>query len=195
MPKRFNNLKAALKLLRPLNSETGTPVDLPDTTALGFFQAVQAGKKKIEYGDRPEGSEPGKLVTYSLVPFATPVNTAPRVFVYMSLRSETNLSKSGLATGDLNVGKTAELLATASDLVGFVAAKCNVRVVGTASTTKTSQLTGQKYKTKGGESYTYPMGFGLGEGAKGYKDVKAAVLAKVKAANNRSVSFSPEIYR
>jgi hypothetical protein len=194
MPKRFNNLKAALKLLRPLAG--GDPVDLADTSALGFFQAVQAGKKDVKYGDRPEGSEPGKLITYSLIPFATPVNTAPRVLVGMSQRSETNFAKAGLTAADLNVGKTAENLAAAADLVGFVAAKCTVRVSGTSTTEKTSKLTGQKYKTKGGDSYSYPMGFGVGETAKGYKDVKSAVLAKVKTgSNNRSASFTPEIYR
>ncbi|WP_017656230.1 hypothetical protein [Fortiea contorta] len=193
MAKRFNNLKSALKLLRPL-SGTGDAVDLADTSALGFFQAVQAGKKKVEYGDRPEGSEPGSLVPYALVPFATPVNTAPKVLTALSKRSETGFSASGITAADANISKEAANLSAAVELVGFVAAKCTIRVVGSTTETKTSKLTGQKYKTKGGRSYTYPIGFGTGEAAKGFKDVKAAIVAKAKS-NTRSLSFIPEIYR
>jgi hypothetical protein len=125
MAKRFNNLKAALKLLRPL-SGSGDAVDLADTSALGFFQAVIAGKKTVEYGDRAEGSEPGKLIRYALVPFATPINTAPKVLTYLSQRAETGFSTAGIAAGDANIAKTTEALSAAVDVVGFVAAKCNV---------------------------------------------------------------------
>ena len=195
MAKRFNNLKAALKLLRPL-SGTGDAVDLADTSALGFFQAVQAGKKSVEYGDRPEGSEPGTLLLYSLVPFATPVNTAPKVKTYLSKRSETGFATAGIVAADANISKTAEDVGAAVELVGFIAAKAVIRVSGTTSATKTSKLTGQKYKTKGGSSYSYPIGFGVGETAKGFKDVKEAIATKVKLNNTtRSVSFTPEIYR
>lgn len=195
MAKRFNNLKAALKLLRPL-SGTGDAVDLADTSALGFFQAVQAGKKAVEYGDRPEGSEPGKLLLYCLVPFATPVNTAPKVITYLSKRSETAFTTAGIAAVDANISNTPADVTAAVELVGFVAAKATIRVPGTSVTQKTSKLTGQKYKTKGGSSYSYPIGFGVGETAKGFKDVKGAITTKVKAGTtNRSVSFTPEIYR
>ncbi len=197
MAKRFNNLKSALKLLRPL-SGTGDAVDLADTSALGFFQAVQAGKKAVEYGDRPEGSEPGKLLLYSLVPFATPVNTAPKVKTYLSQRSETGIAAAGIVVADANISKAPADVSAAVELVGFVAAKAVIRAAGTTTTTKTSKLTGQKYKTKGGNSYSYPIGFGVGETAKGFKDVKEAIANKVKAGTNganRSVSFTPEIYR
>lgn len=193
MAKRFNNLKSALKLLRPLTGD-GLAADLPDTTALGFFQAVQAGKKAVKYGDRPEGSEPGQLITYSLVPFATPVSNAPKVLTTMSKRSETNFSAAGLAAADLNVSKTSSDITAAVELVGFVAAKCTVRVAGATTSTKTSKLTGLQYKTKGGASYSFPMGFGVGETAKGFKDVKAGIITKVKSAT-RSASFTPETYR
>lgn len=194
MAKRFNNLKSALKLLRPL-SGTGDAVDLADTSALGFFQAVQAGKKAVEYGDRPEGSEPGQLLLYSLVPFATPINTAPKVKTYLSKRSETGITAAGIAVADANISKAPADVAAAVELVGFVAAKAVIRVPGTTTTTKTSKLTGQKYKTKGGNSYSYPIGFGVGETAKGFKDVKEAIATKVKTVATRSVSFTPEIYR
>ncbi|MBD2516861.1 hypothetical protein H6G93_17920 [Nostoc sp. FACHB-973] len=194
MAKRFNNLKAALKLLRPL-SGTGDAVDLADTSALGFFQAVQAGKKAVEYGDRPEGSEPGQLLLYSLIPFATPVNTAPKVITYLSKRAETGFTAAGIVAADANISKTPADVAAAVELVGFVAAKATIRIAGTTTTTKTSKLTGQKYKTKGGSSYSYPIGFGVGETAKGFKDVKGAITTKVIANDNRSVSFTPEIYR
>ena len=187
-------MKAALKLLRPL-SGTGIAIDLADTSALGFFQAVQAGKKAVEYGDRPEGSEPGELLLYSLVPFATPVNTAPKVKTYLSKRSESGIGTAGITVADANISKTPADVAAAVELVGFIAAKAVIRVSGTTTTTKTSKLTGQKYKTKGGSSYSYPIGFGVGETAKGFKDVKEAIATKVNTNPNRSVSFTPEIYR
>jgi hypothetical protein len=194
MPKRFNNLKAALKLLRPL-SGTGEAVDLADNSALGFYQAVVSGKKTVSYGDRPAGSEPGEFILYSLVPFATPVNTAPKVLVGMSKRAETNLGTAGIAAADLNVSKAANDISAAVELMGFTPAKCTVRSAGTATVSKTSKLTGRPYKTKGGSSYSFPMGFGVGETTKGFKDVRAAIATKVNTVSTRSVSFSPEIYR
>lgn len=193
MPKRFNNLKSALKLLRPLSGE-GQAADLPDTTALGFFQAVQAGKKQVEYGDRPEGSEPGVLISYALTPFATPVNDAPKVKVSISKRSETNIATAGVTADDLNISKADTDISAAIEIYRFIPARATIRVVTNQTTTsKTSKLTGRKYKTKGGSSYTYAFGFKAGETAKGYKDVKSVIATKVKSAT-KSVSFTPERY-
>jgi len=190
--KRFNNLKAALKLLRPLSG--GDAIDLADTSALGFYQAVAAGKKEVTYGDRPEGSEPGSLIVYALTPFGTPAADAPKIQVTMSKRSEApGLSSSGLAITDLAVVKTPEVIETAVDADGFIAAKVTVRVAGTSVTTKTSKITGRPYKTKGGSSYTYPFGLITTTLADGQKARKEAIARKVKTAS-RSASFTPERY-
>ncbi|HLO88875.1 MAG TPA: hypothetical protein VK203_28260 [Nostocaceae cyanobacterium] len=196
MAKRFKNLKSALKLLRPLAG--GDAPDLPDSSALGFFQAVVAGKKTVEYGDRPEGSEPQSLITYALTPFADPGTDAAKLLVSMSQRAESGLSTSGIAATDLFVSKTGTDIAAATDAQGFTPARVTVRVAGTADTTNTSKLTGRRYKTKGGASRTYPFGRNPSSSTEGYKDRKAAILGKVKTGTggaNRSASFTPEIYR
>lgn len=189
--KRFNNLKAALKLLRPLSG--GDAPDLADTSALGFYQAVVAGKKKVEYPDRPESSKPQEAITYTLIPFGTPSADAARLKVTMSKRSENQLSPAGLTVGDLNVTKTAQDVEAAIDAEGFIPAKVTVRISGTTETEKTSKITGQKYKTKGGDSYTFPFGLDKTALTNGQKAVKTAIAKKVKSTT-RSASFTPERY-
>lgn len=187
--KRFNNLKAALKLLRPLAG--GDAVDLADTSALGFYQAVASGKKEVNYPDRDAGSKPEQLILYALTPFGTPAADAPKLIVTTSKRSETNLSNAGLAITDLAIVKTPEVLEAATDAEGFIPAKVTVRVSGTTETTKTSKLTGRPYKTKGGNSYTYPFGLITTTLADGQKARKIAIAKKVKSAT-RSASFTAE---
>lgn len=187
--KRFNNLKAALKLLRPLAG--GDAVDLADTSALGFYQAVAGGKKEVSYGDRPEGSEPGSLILYALTPFGTPATDAAKILVTMSKRSETGLPTSGLGVDDLAVVKTPAIIEAAVDAEGFIPAKVTVRVSGVSVTEKTSKITGRKYKTKGGNSYTYPFGLVTTTLADGQKARKLAIAKKVKS-DTRSASFTPE---
>jgi hypothetical protein len=187
--KRFNNLKAALKLLRPLAG--GDAVDLADTSPLGFYQAVASGKKEVNYPDRAEGSKPKELILYALTPFGTPAADAPKLIVTVSKRSETNLTAAGLAITDLKIVKTAEVLEAATDAEGFIPAKVTVRVAGTTETEKTSKLTGRKYKTKGGDSYTFPFGLDTAALTEGQKARKAAIAKKVKTAT-RSASFTPE---
>jgi hypothetical protein len=204
MAKRFNNLRAALKLLRPL-SGTGDAPDLADTSALGFFQAVQAGKKNVEYGDRAADSKPKSLVTYSLIPFATPDKDAPRVLTTMSLRSEEKFTTTKASALLLGVDKTDAKVNVASRLYRFEPAKATIAVKkstnsdGSSGTTQpTSKLTGRKYKKVDRDSYTYPMGYvvtGTGDNTigKGFKDAKNGLVDALKTSGNK-VSFKPERY-
>jgi hypothetical protein len=204
MAKRFNNLKAALKLLRPLTG-TGDAPDLADTSALGFFQAVQAGKKTVEYGDRDANSRPKSLVTYSLIPFATPDTDAPRVLTTMSKRSEEKLVTVDVTVALLGVDKTDEKVNIASRLFRFESAKAVITVKqstnsdgSSTASQPISKLTGRKYKKVNKDSYTFPMGYvvsGTGSNiiGKGFKEAKNGIVDALKTKGNK-VSFKPERY-
>lgn len=189
MPKRFNNLKAALKLLRPLNGQGDAP-DLADTSALGFYQAVVAGKKAVEYGDRANDSKPKGESRYALTPFATPAADATKVKVTMSQRAEEKVSAAGLTTGDLNALNTTQVMTDAVQLYRFQPAKITVRVFTEGTTPTNSKLTGRRYKKTNSASYTYPFGWETG---KNYATAKSALAAKVQG-DNRTASFTPERY-
>jgi hypothetical protein len=204
MAKRFNNLKAALKLLRPLSGTGDTP-DLADTSALGFFQAIQAGKKDVKYTRTGTESNPKSLVTYALTPFATPSKTAPKVLTTMSERSEGRFANTGVTTVLLGVSKEKATTEVAVQLFRFEPARATVSVKGatpsdggSVTTEATSKLTGRKYKKVAKNSYTYPMGVTFEDGANvtngnGFKDSKVALVRAIEA-KGASVSFKPERY-
>lgn len=192
MTKRNKTLNAALKLLNPLTG--GQAPDLNDGTPLGFYQAVRAGKKVVSYGDRDAASQPGALVPYVVRPFADPDADANDVLVTVSRRAESALGTVSLTAAELNISKLPADIANADEVEGFIPARATVTVKGTAETSKTSKTTGRRYKTKGGNSYTFPFGLKSTALTAGYKAVKAAILTSAKA-ENRSVSFTPEVYR
>ena len=73
---------------------------------------------------------------------------------------------------------------------GFFPAQAIVSVFSGTETEKTSQITGQKYKSKNAKSYTFPYGASVTEKAEG--NVRKDISAAVAVLNNASVSFSSE---
>ena len=192
MPKRFHTLKRALKLLRPLAG--GDAVDLPDTTALGFFQAVQSGKKHVSYGDRPTASKPGTILEAAVLPFATPASGALFAQVTLSERSSTsdNLTKASISKAVLGYETDNTAFNTRVSLKGFRSAKATIRVFATGTTKPTSKLTGQAYKKANVTSYSYPFGLLKDARGEGYNARKVAIVNAVTQKDTNSVSFTPE---
>jgi hypothetical protein len=189
MPKRFNNLDAALKYLNPKGSDGESTSEAPAGSQLRFYQDWKAGKRAIEYGDRDAGSRPGDLKRVTVKPFAFASADTTEYIVDLSTRAETNISSAGLTLTALGV-KTDTSAGTV--IANFKPAKVTVAVVGTTSTPAESKLTGRKYKKKSASSYTFPLGRTTGDAV--YAEAKAAVLAAANAAN-RVITFQPEYFR
>ncbi|MDZ8071140.1 MAG: hypothetical protein RMY64_36925 [Nostoc sp. DedQUE08] len=189
MAKRFNNLDAALKYLRPTSSgEDGVVPDAPAGTPLKKYQDWKAGKIDIDY-PRSASSNPGRIVAVSIKPFALPVASTDEYIVRMSNRAQGQYSLFGLSAAALGIAAV-----DSNDIVAreLKPAKASCRnITGTTPTSVTSKLTGRPYKTKADTGYTFP--FGAITAQPSYSDQKAAILGLVTAAGEtKAVSFIPE---
>ncbi|NET72923.1 MAG: hypothetical protein F6K62_18920 [Sphaerospermopsis sp. SIO1G2] len=189
MPKRFNNLRAALTFLRTPGADPNAPIpDAPAGTVLAKFQNYEKGGS-VEY-TRDPSSLPGSLLTVSVKPFGDLEADAPTAKVFLSTRSNGAFQASGLSKTVLGIP---EQVGDAIDITGFVPAKAIVRVTtGTTATPKTSQITGLRYNSKDSDSYTFP--FGQTSANNSSKKQKSAITQAVEAQATRGVSFKPEIY-
>ena len=190
MAKRFHTLKRALKLLRPLAG--GDAADLPDTTALGFFQAVQSGKRHVTYGDRADTSNPTSFLEVAVLPFATPGTGSLYASVPLSQRASLHLTQASVTKAQLAYETEGTHVDTALSLKGFRPAKANIRVYQTGTTTANSKLTGQAYKKAKVTSYSFPFGLKADARTDGYNARKTEIVNAVSAKPTNSVSFTPE---
>lgn len=188
MPKRFNNLDAALKYLNAKGTDGESTSEAPAGSQLRFYQDWKSGKRAVEYGDRDAGSRPGDLKRVGIKPFAFPSADTNLYIVDLSSRAEGNLTAAGLTKAKLGIEDD---VSTGKNTVNFRPAKVTINVVGTTSTPAESKLTGRKYKKKSGSSYTYPLGRTTSEVT--YAAAKAEVLSTA-SASNRVISFIPEVY-
>lgn len=196
MPRRFNNLDAALKYLRPTGANENTEIpDAPANSQLRFYQDFKAGKRLIKY-TREAGSNPGDIKPVALKPFALPSADTSKFLVGASNRALTNFTAAGIAATDLNIDTTPEGLNDVQEVIGFTPARAIIKnVTGTTGSPKTSKITGDSYKSKANDSYTFPFGRGTGDNVV-YSQVKGAIAAAVAGATgNKGVSFKAEIYR
>lgn len=189
MAKRFNNLDAALKYLRPASlGSDGVVPDAPANTPLKKYQDWKAGKININY-PRSASSNPGKIVKISIKPFALPSASTDEYVTTISNRAQGQYALFGLSAAALGIAAVDNNDIRAK---GFKPAKAFCRnVTGTTATTVTSKLTGVPYKTKSDVAYVFP--FGAITAQPSYSDQKAAILALVIASGEtKSVSFTPE---
>jgi hypothetical protein len=189
MAKRFNNLDAALKYLRPASStDDGVIPDAPAGTPLKKYQDWKAGKVDIDY-PRAAASNPGKIEKISVKPFGEPVASTSEYLTSISGRAQAQYALFGLTAANLGIEAPDN-----DDVVskGYKPAKASCRnVTGTVASSVTSKLTGIPYKTKADTAYIFP--FGRTTTNPSYKEQKAAILALVTAAaGTKSVSFIPE---
>ncbi|WP_138500900.1 hypothetical protein [Nostoc sp. PA-18-2419] len=193
MARRFNNLKSALKYLRPPGANENSVVpDAPEGTQLRKFQDFKAGKVVVKV-TRNADSLPGDETSCSLKAFADLSTSTTRYLVNISGRALSGIANTGLnASDDLNIDTTPTNNVGLEKVKGFVPAKATVSVVPTgAGSPIQSKITGNSYKKKAIKTYTYP--FGIGTTHNTYKSVKAAIITKVTApGTNRGVSFKPE---
>ncbi len=192
MPKRFNNLDAALKYLRPPGATSGTtPVNAPAGSQLGEYQDFKAGKKIITY-DRDAASKPGNLGEALVKPFAFAAADAKVFIVDYSARAKTALANAGLSDAVLGHEATDP---NAARTYGFTPARATVILFAAGEGTATpSKITGRTYKKKNNNTYTFPIGRTTANPS--YAEQKGAITQAVAAGNtNRGVSFKPEIYR
>ncbi|WP_414622050.1 hypothetical protein [Calothrix sp. CCY 0018] len=189
MPKRFNNLDAALKYLNPKGTDTESTSEAPTGSQLRFYQDWKSGKRAVEYGDRDAGSRPGDLKRVTVKPFAFASADTTEYIVDLSARAETNISAAGITAAELGI-KTD--ISSGTNVSNFQPAKITVAVVGTTTTAGESKLTGRKYRKRAASSYTFPFGRTTGEAV--YSEAKAALLASAQAAN-RVVTYQPERFR
>ena len=192
MPKRFNNLDAALKYLRS-TSATADDVapDAPVGTQLRRYQDFKAGKLKVEY-TRDNSSNQIALDPVALLPFANPAASTDKFIVDISRRSKNNIGSAAVTLDLLNITET---LTGADKIFGFTPARVTIRnITGTGVNSKDSKITGAPYKVKGtAASYTFP--FGTQASAGSYSEVRGPIIAAISADGNRSASFQPEILR
>ncbi len=96
MPKRFNNLDAALKYLRPVGANDTTEIpDAPTGTQLRNYQDYKAGKRMVTY-TRATGSNPGDITGAALKPFGLPAADTSNFLVDISQRAITNFAAAGV---------------------------------------------------------------------------------------------------
>lgn len=188
MPKRFNNLEAALKYLNPKGSDGDSTSEAPAGSQLRFYQDWRSGKRAIEYGDRDANSKPGDLQNVSVKPFAFPSSDTKEYQVELSARAKGQVSAAGVTLTLLGID---EDTANATDVINFKPAKVIITVVGTTSTNEESKITGRKYKKRNNSSYTFPFGRTTAEPT--YASARANI-ANSAQASNRVVSFQPEIF-
>lgn len=193
MPKRFNNLDAALKYLRKTGTgDTGDAPDAPAGSQLEQYQKFKGGKIAITY-TRDNGSKPGSFDELIVKPFALGGDADDNALVDVSKRAKDAIGNTGLGLTDLNATEPSGT-ATAQRVFGFQPAKAIVTISQTGTANATSKITGRPYKKRNASSYTFP--FGRKNATDNYADAKKAILAKVIAGdNNRGVSFDSEVYR
>lgn len=189
MAKRFNNLDAALRYLRPASAgDDGVVPDAPAGTPLKKYQDWKAGKVDVDYA-RAASSNPGSINKISVKPFALPAADTSEYVTSISNRAQSQYTLFGLAAATLGIEETDN-----NDIIakGYKPAKASCRnITGTTATSVTSKLTGIPYKTKANVAYIFPFGRTTGNAT--YSEQKAAILALVEAAaGNKSVSFQPE---
>ena len=192
MPKRFNNLDAALKYLRSTSAaEDDIAPDAPTGTQLRRYQDFKAGKIKVEY-TRATDSNQIALDPVALLPFSGAAASTDKFIVEVSRRSKNSIAAAGVTLDLLNISET---LTDADKIFGFTPARVTIRnTTGTASATKDSKITGAPYKTKGDSaSYTFPFGSQASAGS--YSEIRGAIIAAISDDGNRSASFKPEILR
>lgn len=193
MPKRFNNLDAALKYLRPPTAPEGELApDAPTGSQLRKYQDYKAGKVSVTY-TRATSSNPGNIDEVSLQTFALPAANTARYIVPISSRAKTNYTTAGVSTAELNISDP--IAGGAVEIFGYTPARVTIaNVTGTTATTVASKLTGKPYKKKATATYTFPFGSKATNGS--FSEVKAAITAAVAASGgNKGVSFKPEIFR
>jgi hypothetical protein len=190
-------LNGALKLLRP--NGDGAAIDLADTTPLGYYQAVVAGKKKVSYV-RGADSKPKGYEVYDTIPFAEGSDPlAQKAKVRVSQRAIAGITGTGVTLALLNLTAYDDTSA-AVNIAGYKPATATVNLAGTTSAPATSQVTGKRYnKSSNAKSYTYPVGLATTitdtDIVGGWKGVKANIIVAVEAGTaKRSVSFKPERY-
>ncbi|MFM8009038.1 MAG: hypothetical protein ACKO86_29900 [Dolichospermum sp.] len=192
MTKRFNNLDAALKLLR--NPGAGPDDEAPDAptgSALREYQIYKQQKRAITY-TRAASSKPGSLKVVVIKPFALPAADATTIRIDLSERAESNFATFGLTAAELGIDTT--LNNNDKLIVGFLPAKAVCRnITGTTTTTVTSKLTKRPYRTKANVSFTFP--FGRTTASPTFGQAKAEIISSVAgSAGNKSVTFHPEKY-
>ncbi|MEH1810884.1 MAG: hypothetical protein V7K26_00085 [Nostoc sp.] len=193
MTKRFNNLNAALKYLRPTTAAIDAPTpDAPTGSQLKQFQDFKAGKLNITYV-REANSNQIAIDNVALLPFANGSASTDKFIVPISRRALNGIALAGISVDILNISTTL----TGADIIsGFTPARATVRnTVGTTPTPKDSKITGAPYKKRGeSKSYTFPFGTKITNGS--YAEIRGAIIAGVSDADtNRSVSFQNEILR
>lgn len=172
MAKRFSRYQFGLKIT------DGNP---PANSPLAKFKDFSSKVTKLTRIGVPIDS----MVGYQLDPFET---TDTTVKVAASKRAIDGIASTGIALSDLNI------VAATNDAkeIDFKPARVTIYATSGATTDKLSQITGEPYKRRTGESYTYPFGK---TGTKTRVEVFKAIKIKVKGKDsNFSCSMTPEIY-
>lgn len=188
MTKRFSRLQYALTTLR---TPTGIGVipDAPTGTIAKKFQDYKAGKVKLNY-TRDDGSKPIAILKVSILPFYFGGVAGTEAIVAQSKRADDKTELDGIQTQCNQITVNFE---THTKLSKFIPAKVTVFDFGTGTKSEPSQITGVRYTTKAGNSYTFPFGASTTEKTPG--EVRKGIIAAVNTLGTASVSFSDERYR
>ncbi|MDB9307059.1 hypothetical protein PN488_22285 [Nodularia spumigena CS-591/12] len=185
MPKRFNNLKAALTFLRTPTADPNTPVpDAPTGTVLKNFQDYAAGKVVTTR----DGSTQGAQKRTTVKPFATGADTV-RYQITVSVNAMDAAATFGMSTTILGQN---DVLTDSVEANGFRPARAVISNVTGAGTSTPSQITKKPYKKKAASSRVFPFGSTTSNST--YAAQKAVIISEVAKSDTRGVSFLPEIF-
>lgn len=185
MSKRFKRLEYALRTLQtPTGSSDNDP---PAGSVLEEYQRFKLGKKDITY-TRAETSNPGAFDNVSIEPFGYPITTQHTI-VPASNRALTNTTLNAVITA-CGIGNPPNGNATA--LFDFTPARVTVFIPsgGAAPQPEPSQITGIRYRKRGGNSWTLP--YGQRTGKTNESEVRADIRAAAPGGSNWTISFNSE---
>lgn len=183
---RFSDLEFAYNSLVAANFNFDS---LPVTNPIRKYSEWKQDPEKREIG---EGNMPesGTKSAVGVQAFGLPAtDDEDKVIIKIGSRAKTLLS--GLADA-VKFGVETTTLTTYASLGGFVPAKA-ILATKVAATTKTSDITGRKYRNTTGTTYTLPMG----KNGTVTREIKAqdAILATSALVTAYSISFKPERLR
>lgn len=187
MGQRFGDLRRVYLSLKSANFDFSTlPVNNRYRKYAEYVEDVD-GERPESYGPVPEQ---GRRKKVGIKAFGLDDGGAAedKILVKMSGRAYTQFSGIS-AKAKFNVDEAPDN--TYQDLSGFTPAKAHVVTIA-AATTKRSEITGIRYKSRSGNSITVPYGKGTTAVLSRDIEVQENILADATIISTYMISFTPE---
>jgi hypothetical protein len=160
---------------------------LPATNELRKYDEWASDPTKRE---RADGTVPasGDKVKVGIVAFGIKTASDAKIEIKIGQRAKTKVT----SLADVALFGHTDTLTDYKPMTGFVPAKC---IIGTkvAPTSQTSEITGKKYKSRTGQTYTIPFGQN-GTNTTEF-DAQEALIEAASVGVAHSITFTPERMR